>query len=87
MEELSERISEYFQDEKFLNRLALRGYEEMMESFDKRINELIINNTNNNTTINNYNNNIDKVELKQVNNVEDVFRGLKNMAIQRTFRR
>ena len=61
MEELSERISEYFQDEKFLNRLALRGYEEMMESFDKRINELIINNTNNNTTINNYNNNIDKI--------------------------
>ena len=57
MEELTKRILEYFQDEKILNRLALRGYEDMMESFDKRINELIINNTNNNTTINNYNNN------------------------------
>ena len=85
--EASERMSALFQDETFLNQMAARAYNDMMESIDEGINKLIINNNNNNTTINNYNNNIDKVELKQVNNVEDVFRGLKNLAIQRAFRR
>ena len=48
--------------------------------------EYISNGIQNTNTVNN-NYNIEKVVLEQVNNVEDIFRGLKNKAIQWAYRR
>ncbi len=54
------------------------------DSFTKAPDYIMGNNQNTSTVNNNY---IDKVVLEQVNNVDDMFRGLTNMAMQRAHKR
>ena len=81
--EASEKIHQNFSIYSLFEYSTLNPYEQIMKSVTPNI-EYIVNN--NQSTVN-HNYNVGNVELKNINNVDDIFRGLSNMAMQSTFKR